>query len=325
MVTIALRFIPTLLQEVDTIMKAQRARGASFNRGGPLRRARALVPVLVPLFILSFRRADELALAMEARCYQPGSAAHPAASAAGSPPRRAAARAGRGRRRAGGRSCRSRGAASRPAWRLELAYDGTPFDGWARQPGRRTVQGELEDGPGDGAARAGAPGRGRPHRCRRARRGPGRLVCDRARARPRPPDAGPERAAARRDRRQCPLAGAGRLRRACRHGAYLSLSRLAARRPGPSSSATMSGMCVARLDTDLLAAAAQLLVGRRDFSALTPSARFYRTCEREVTRAAWRRGGRRPRGCASRSPPAASCTIWCVSPWARWSTWPRDA
>jgi energy-coupling factor transport system permease protein len=72
MVTIALRFIPTLLQEIDTIMKAQRARGASFNRGGPLRRARALVPVLVPLFILSFRRADELALAMDARCYQPG-------------------------------------------------------------------------------------------------------------------------------------------------------------------------------------------------------------------------------------------------------------
>ena len=72
MVTIALRFIPTLMQEIDTIMKAQRARGASFTRGGPLRRARALVPVLVPLFILSFRRADELALAMEARCYLPG-------------------------------------------------------------------------------------------------------------------------------------------------------------------------------------------------------------------------------------------------------------
>jgi energy-coupling factor transport system permease protein len=72
MVTIALRFIPTLLQEVDTIMKAQRARGASFTSGGPLRRSRALVPVLVPLFVVSFRRADELALAMEARCYTPG-------------------------------------------------------------------------------------------------------------------------------------------------------------------------------------------------------------------------------------------------------------
>jgi energy-coupling factor transport system permease protein len=72
MVTIALRFVPTLLQEIDTIMKAQEARGADFAHGGPLRRARALVPVLVPLFVLSFRRADELALAMEARCYTPG-------------------------------------------------------------------------------------------------------------------------------------------------------------------------------------------------------------------------------------------------------------
>ena len=72
MVTIALRFIPTLLVELDTIMRAQRARGADFSSGGPLRRARALVPVMVPLFVVSFRRADELALAMEARCYAPG-------------------------------------------------------------------------------------------------------------------------------------------------------------------------------------------------------------------------------------------------------------
>jgi energy-coupling factor transport system permease protein len=72
MVTIALRFIPTLLVELDTIMRAQRARGADFSSGGPLRRARALVPVMVPLFVVSFRRADELALAMEARCYTPG-------------------------------------------------------------------------------------------------------------------------------------------------------------------------------------------------------------------------------------------------------------
>ena len=74
MVTIALRFIPTLLMELDQIMRAQRARGADFSRGGPIRRARTLVPVLTPLFVLSFRRADELALAMEARCYRPGSA-----------------------------------------------------------------------------------------------------------------------------------------------------------------------------------------------------------------------------------------------------------
>ena len=72
MVTIALRFIPTLLVELEAIMRAQRARGADFSHGGLLRRARALVPVLIPLFIVSFRRADELALAMEARCYVPG-------------------------------------------------------------------------------------------------------------------------------------------------------------------------------------------------------------------------------------------------------------
>jgi energy-coupling factor transport system permease protein len=72
MVTIALRFIPTLLVELDTIMRAQRARGADFGQGGPIKRAQALVPVLTPLFVLSFRRADELALAMEARCYRPG-------------------------------------------------------------------------------------------------------------------------------------------------------------------------------------------------------------------------------------------------------------
>jgi energy-coupling factor transport system permease protein len=72
MVTIALRFIPTLLVELDTIMRAQRARGADFRSGGLRARVRSLVPVLIPLFVLSFRRADDLALAMEARCYQPG-------------------------------------------------------------------------------------------------------------------------------------------------------------------------------------------------------------------------------------------------------------
>lgn len=72
MMTIALRFIPTLLEETEKIMKAQMARGAEFDRGNILRRARALVPVLVPLFVSAFRRADELALAMEARCYRGG-------------------------------------------------------------------------------------------------------------------------------------------------------------------------------------------------------------------------------------------------------------
>jgi len=72
MMTIALRFIPTLLEETDKIMKAQMARGADFESGNIIRRAKNLVPLLVPLFINAFRRADELAIAMEARCYRGG-------------------------------------------------------------------------------------------------------------------------------------------------------------------------------------------------------------------------------------------------------------
>ncbi len=72
MMSIALRFIPTLLEETERIIKAQMARGAEFQRGGLLQRARALLPVLVPLFVSAFRRADELALAMEARAYRGG-------------------------------------------------------------------------------------------------------------------------------------------------------------------------------------------------------------------------------------------------------------
>ena len=72
MMTIALRFIPTLLEETDKIMKAQMARGADFESGNILQRAKALVPLLVPLFISAFRRADELAMAMESRCYRGG-------------------------------------------------------------------------------------------------------------------------------------------------------------------------------------------------------------------------------------------------------------
>jgi len=72
MMTIALRFIPTLLEETDKIMKAQTARGADFESGNIIRRAKNLVPLLVPLFINAFRRADELAIAMEARCYRGG-------------------------------------------------------------------------------------------------------------------------------------------------------------------------------------------------------------------------------------------------------------
>lgn len=72
MMTIALRFIPTLLEETDKIMKAQMARGADFESGNIINRAKSLVPLLVPLFINAFRRADELAIAMEARCYRGG-------------------------------------------------------------------------------------------------------------------------------------------------------------------------------------------------------------------------------------------------------------
>lgn len=72
MMTIALRFIPTIIDETDKIMKAQAARGSDFESGNLIQRAKALIPVLVPLFISAFRRADELALAMECRCYRGG-------------------------------------------------------------------------------------------------------------------------------------------------------------------------------------------------------------------------------------------------------------
>ena len=72
MMTIALRFIPTLLEETDRIMKAQTARGANFTSGNLWQRGRNMIPLLVPLFVSSFRRANELAMAMEARCYRGG-------------------------------------------------------------------------------------------------------------------------------------------------------------------------------------------------------------------------------------------------------------
>ena len=72
MMSIALRFIPILLEETDKIMKAQIARGADFESGNLIHRAKALIPLLVPLFISAFRRANDLAMAMEARCYRGG-------------------------------------------------------------------------------------------------------------------------------------------------------------------------------------------------------------------------------------------------------------
>ena len=72
MMSMALRFIPTLIEETDKIMSAQKARGADFETGNLMQRAKALLPILVPLFVSSFRRADELAVAMESRCYHGG-------------------------------------------------------------------------------------------------------------------------------------------------------------------------------------------------------------------------------------------------------------
>ncbi len=72
MMTIALRFIPTLIDETEKIMNAQKARGADFSTGNLIQRAKALIPILIPLFISAFRRADELATAMECRCYTGG-------------------------------------------------------------------------------------------------------------------------------------------------------------------------------------------------------------------------------------------------------------
>jgi energy-coupling factor transport system permease protein len=72
MMSIALRFIPTLIEETDKIMSAQKARGADFETGGLIKRAKAMLPILIPLFVSAFRRADELAIAMESRCYHGG-------------------------------------------------------------------------------------------------------------------------------------------------------------------------------------------------------------------------------------------------------------
>ena len=70
MMTIALRFIPTLVEETEKIMNAQKSRGADFSTGGPIKRAKALIPILIPLFVSAFKRAEELATAMECRCYR---------------------------------------------------------------------------------------------------------------------------------------------------------------------------------------------------------------------------------------------------------------
>ena len=141
MMTIALRFIPTLMQETDKIMKAQMARGADFESGNLLKRAKAMLPLLVPLFVSAFRRADELAMAMEARCYHGGRAARGCASACDA----------RGLAGAGGIGC---GAAAGDLRRdvgemmrvlLTLSYDGTAYAGWQRQENAVAVQQRVEE------------------------------------------------------------------------------------------------------------------------------------------------------------------------------------
>ena len=72
MMTITLRFIPTLIEETEKILRAQKARGTDFESGGLIKRAKAMIPILVPLFVSAFRRADELATSMECRCYHGG-------------------------------------------------------------------------------------------------------------------------------------------------------------------------------------------------------------------------------------------------------------
>ena len=137
MMTIALRFIPTLGEEAEKIKGAQAARGADFSEGGPLRRARSLVPVLVPLTVGAFRRADELAEAMESRGYKGGEG-------------RTRYRELRFRARDALALCRHRArtpdrgpALTKYAGLVE--YDGADFAGWAAQPGLRTVEGVLSE------------------------------------------------------------------------------------------------------------------------------------------------------------------------------------
>ena len=153
MMSIALRFIPTLIEETDKIMSAQKARGADFETGNLFHRAKALVPILVPLFISAFRRADELAMAMECRCYRGGDGAHEAEAAPLSAARYPDVCARRCRAGAASSSC---GAMDCNGWRgsmrnlaLFLKYDGTAYHGWQVQ--KNAVHRRADAGGGRGA------------------------------------------------------------------------------------------------------------------------------------------------------------------------------
>ena len=199
---------------------------------------------------------------------------------------------------------------------------------------RASSSGALADDP----ARAGAAERRGPHRRRRARAGAGRLVRHRRAGRTAPPAPQPERPAAGRRRRALGGARAGRVRGARGRVRAPTATGCWLRRRARCSSAPSSGRGTASSTGRRCEAAAGMLVGRHDFAALTPSARLYHSCVRECSRRAGtspalqrRRAhaaaaaARRHRALVRDHAPAASCTTWCASPSARWSTWPRVA
>ena len=174
MMSIALRFIPTLIEETDKIMSAQKARGADFESGNLLSRAKAMVPILVPLFISAFRRADELATAMECRCYHGGEGRTKLCRAALSDARLGRVSHRRGAARRDDRAAALRTVKRKEAMRniaLTLQYLGTAYHGWQVQKTVMTVGQTLEEAAAAVVRPSGAYDRLRPHGRRRPRAG----------------------------------------------------------------------------------------------------------------------------------------------------------
>ena len=143
MMSIALRFIPILLEETDKIMKAQIARGADFENGSLIQRAKAMVPLLVPLFIAAFRRANDLAMAMEARCYRGGEGRtkmKPLVYGLWSFGRLSG---GSGSDREGASVMETMEIRKKRRICLVVAYDGTNYQGWQIQQNGNTIEAEL--------------------------------------------------------------------------------------------------------------------------------------------------------------------------------------